>query len=134
MSSPKSNWSKALMALAAPLMLVACTAAGLPKVHKWPEPFPGAPALLEPVGSMSAVSTTAQWQTERAPYFRELLLNEIYGSIPPATPFKPVSRKVLSEDILGGEASTTYDAYRLIAEGLEVSVPRLRVRPRPLPG
>ncbi|MAP95400.1 MAG: hypothetical protein CMK07_10655 [Ponticaulis sp.] len=93
------------MALAAPLMLVACTAAGLPKVHKWPEPFPGAPALLEPVGSMSAVSTTAQWQTERAPYFRELLLNEIYGSIPPATPFKPVSRKVLSEDILGGEAS-----------------------------
>ena len=90
----------ALIALA----IVGCSTVGLPRVSTGPTDFTATPDLLAPHGGMEQVTTAENWREERAPFWRNMLLSQVYGTIPAPMAPEIVSDRIIASDILEGRA------------------------------
>ncbi len=86
------------------LTVVGCSTVGLPKVSSKPANIVGQPNLLDPIGGMDKVTSVEAWEQEREPFWRNMLLSQVYGSIPDATPTKLISARKVDGDFLHGKA------------------------------
>lgn len=87
------------------LGIVGCATVGLPHVSAKPETIFPTPDLLAPIGGEPQVSTAEAWVTSRAPFWTNILLSQVYGSVPPATRPEVISDELISSDLLDGKAS-----------------------------
>lgn len=86
------------------LGVVGCSTVGLPNVSATPETRPARPDLLAPIGGMDQVLNVENWESERAPFWRNMLLSQVYGSIPPATETRVISSTRTASGLLNGKA------------------------------
>lgn len=87
------------------MTVVGCSTVALPRVNAKPADTVATPDLLAPISGMDAVTTKDAWEAERSPFWKDMLLSQVYGSIPPVVPVQVLSDTVLATDLLDGKAS-----------------------------
>ena len=98
------KWTGIAFVSAILLGVVGCSTVGLPNVSATPETTPARPNLLAPIGGMDQVRDVENWESERAPFWTNMLLSQVYGSIPPATEPRILSSERTASGLLGGKA------------------------------
>ncbi|MAI90271.1 MAG: hypothetical protein CBB65_07505 [Hyphomonadaceae bacterium TMED5] len=101
------KWIAGILATIIILAVVGCSTVGLPKVSATPETTRPQPDLLEPMGVMDQVRTAEDWTDERAPFWRNMLLSQVYGTIPEPVQAELLSDGVITTDLLDGRATLT---------------------------
>ncbi|MAK62852.1 MAG: hypothetical protein CMK09_17930 [Ponticaulis sp.] len=99
------KWLFLALLAAISLMVVGCSTVGLPHVSYRPVETSASPDLLAAIDGYSEVTTAEQWTTERAPYWLNVLKNNIYGTIPEPITAETLSRDVIATDLFEGAAS-----------------------------
>lgn len=87
------------------LFVVGCSTLILPRVSAKPANYTAEPDLLGPINGRDAVRSLDDWETDRAPFWLNILLNEVYGSIPPHMDVRVTSEEILSSSLLDGKAT-----------------------------
>lgn len=99
------KWVGLFLVGAVSLIVVGCSTVGLPRVSTKPDGTLPTPDLLAPIGGMEQVTTPEEWNEVRAPFWTDILLSQVYGSIPAGTPPRIVSSGLVKADILDGKAN-----------------------------
>lgn len=107
------------------LGIVGCSTVVLPRVSAAPPKTTASPDLLGEVGDRPAITTVNEWEGSRAPYWKDTLLNNVYGSIPPRVDVDVVSRTEHSEVIYDGKARLVSTTLALGSEERTIMVDML---------
>ena len=99
------KWIGLILIAAISLFVVGCSTIGLPHVSYKPKDFTPTPDLLAPIGGMEQVTTAEDWRSTRAPFWTDMLLSQVYGTIPDATPVEIVSDEIITTNFLDGAAA-----------------------------
>ena len=110
---PILKWTGLALTGIITLGVVGCSTIGLPHVSASPPDIAAQPDLLAPIGGEPQVLTAEDWETQRAPFWKNMLLSQVYGSIPPATAIETVSHTVINPDFLDSRASLVAVRLRL---------------------
>lgn len=87
------------------LLVVGCSTMALPRVNSLPDGAKATPGLLVPMGGMEQVTSVDQWEDERAPFWKNILLSQVFGSQPPELPVTVARENMIRTDLFGGKAS-----------------------------
>lgn len=98
------KWLAFLMIGTVGFIVVGCSTVGLPRVNAKPAGVRAEPNLLTPIGGMEAVTSVRSWEDERAPFWADMLLSQVYGSMPPDMETRVISREMISDNLLDGKA------------------------------
>ncbi len=99
------KWAALVFAALFLLAVVGCSTIALPRVTATPEGATPTPDLLAPIGGMARVETVENWEAERAPFWTNMQLSQVFGSIPPELPVSVRSDETLRNDLFDGKAS-----------------------------
>lgn len=87
------------------LAVVGCSTVMLPRVSAKPDGYRAHPNLLTPYGGMEQVRDVELWERERAPFWTDMLMSQVYGSMPPDMDVHVLSDELITTDLLEGKAS-----------------------------
>ena len=99
------KWISGTLALLILLGVAACSTVGLPRVQTAQPNTVASPDLLAALNGAPKINSVEEWENERAPYWKNLLLKEVYGSTPPALTVSVVQETLLADDLVDGKAS-----------------------------